>query len=130
MLQLIFSGKDMLLYAAPTGVPQELNISSVNLTNITIQWDPVECSQRNGEIDGYRLIYYPTTNSNSNQSVLIYGSDNRTFTVVGLQPSINYTLNLEAVNRNYSLFGPDIQETVVTSNPDGTKLFYLMSTLI
>ena len=110
------------MQTAPTGAPHGINISSVNVTNITIQWNPVECLNRNGEIDGYILTYYPTTNSSDNQSVLIYGSNNRTFTVVGLQPSISYMLKLRAVNGNYSLLGPEMEETVVTSNPDGNKV--------
>ena len=119
----------MLFHTAPVGVPQKLNISSVHLTNITVQWDHVECSQRNGEIDGYRLIYFPSANSSDNESILINGSNSKTFTIVGLQPRMNYTLILEAVNSELSLFGPDAQETVITQNPDGTKLILLSQTL-
>ena len=85
----------------------------------------MECSQRNGEIDGYRLIYYPTNSSSDNQSVLIYGSDNRTFTIVGLQPRTNYTLKLAAASSNYTLFGPDIKEIVITSIPNGMQVYFL-----
>ena len=117
------------MYTAPAGVPKDISTSSVNLTNITIHWDSVECSQRNGEIGGYRLVYYPTTDSSDNESVLIDDSNSKTFTIVGLQPRTNYTLRLEAVNTELSLFGPDAQETVITTNPDGTRLTLLSQTL-
>ena len=104
-------------------MPQDISTSSVNLTNITIHWNSVECSQRNGEIDGYRLVYYPTTDSSdNNKSVLINDSNSKTFTIVGLQPRMNYTVRLEAVNTELSLIGPGAQKTVITSDPNGIKI--------
>ena len=79
----------------------------------------MECSQRNGKIDGYRLIYYPTVNSNDNESILIDGSSTNNFIIVGLQPRVNYTLTLTAVSGNYSLFGNESRRTVQTSMPQG-----------
>ena len=79
----------------------------------------MECSQRNGEIDGYRLIYYPTMNSGDNESFLIDGSNTNTYTVVGLQPRVDYTLKLGAVGGNYTLFGPENSRMVQTSVPPG-----------
>ena len=101
---------------APSGAPQGLNITHFDFTNVTIEWNPVECSQRNGEIDGYRLIYYPTMNSGDSESILIDGSNTNTYMVVGLQPRVDYTLTLGAVGGNYTLFGPDdsrMEETLV-----------------
>ena len=108
---------DIIIIIAPSGAPQGLNITHFDFTNITIQWDPVECSQRNGEIDGYRLIYYPQTmDIGDNESILIDGSNINTYTVVGLQPRVGYILKLGAVGGNYTLFGPEstrMEETLV-----------------
>ena len=109
----------MHIIIAPSGAPQGLNITHFDFTNVTIEWDPVECSQRNGEIDGYRLIYYPTMNSGDNESILIDGSNTNTYTVVGLQPRVGYTLVLGAVSGNYTLFGPVSSRMVQTSVPPG-----------
>ena len=79
----------------------------------------MECSQRNGRIDGYRLIYYPTMNSHDNESILIDGSNTNAFTVVGLQPRVNYMLTLRAVGGNYTSFGEESRRTVLTSVPQG-----------
>ena len=79
----------------------------------------MECSERNGEIDGYRLIYHPTMNSDDNENILIDGSNTNNFTIVGLQPRVDYTLNLGAVGRNYTFFDEESSKTVQTSVPPG-----------
>ena len=110
---------------APSGAPQDLNIIYVDFTNVTIQWNPVECSLRNGRIDGYRLIYYYNYYyySGDNESILINGSNTTTFTIVGLQPRHSYTLILGAIGGNYSLFGLEIKRNVSTSVPKGKFSF-------
>ena len=107
------------LPVVPVGAPLVFRNSSTNFTNVTVQWSPVECSQRNGEIDGYKLTYHPTENSKDIKSILILGSANRAFTIVGLQPRINYTLILSATNSNFTSFGPSVEITVATSVPNG-----------
>lgn len=79
----------------------------------------MECSQRNGRIDGYRLSYYPTMNSSDDEAILIDGSNTNTYTIVGLQPRVNYTLTLRAIGGNYSLFGKEERRTVKISEPKG-----------
>ena len=93
----------------------------------------MKCSQRNGRIDGYRLIYYPTIYSyccSDNESILINGSNTNTFTIVGLQPRADYTLKLGAVGGNYTLFGPESRGTVQTSVPPGKYFQYLVHSII
>ena len=79
----------------------------------------MECSQRNGEIDGYRLIYYPTMNSDDNESISIDGSNTNNFTIDGLQPRVDYTLNLGAIGRNYTFYDKESSRMVQTSVPLG-----------
>ena len=75
----------------------------------------MECSERNGEIDGYRLIYHPTMDSGDNENISIDGSNTTTFTIVGLQPRVDYTLILGAVGGNYTLFNESISTSISTS---------------
>ena len=58
-------------------------------------------------------------NSGDNESILIDGSNTKTFTIVGLEPRVNYTLALGAVGGNYTLFGPQSSRMVQTSVPQG-----------
>ena len=113
------------MYSELSGPPQEFHVSSFNFTNVTVQWTPVECSLRNGPIDGYRLIYNHTSyNQNGdilyNDTEVIFVKGNpRSFTIIGLQPSITYTITFEAINRNYTSFGPIVHRAVDTSQPNG-----------
>ena len=81
----------------------------------------MECSQHNGRIDGYRLVYYPTMNSSNNETVLVNGSNKNTYTTVGLPPRINYTFKLAAFSSKYqdSYFGPESMVNAITSVPQG-----------
>ena len=97
--------------------------SSMNITNITIQWDRVDCLQRNGLIDAYRLAYYPAADSSDRTTVPpIAGTSksDRMYTAVGLPPNMSYTFELEAVN-NYNIFvrSPQVTLTVSTTSPQG-----------
>ena len=79
----------------------------------------MECSQRNGMIDGYRLVYYPTRDSSDDEAVQIDGSNTNTYTIVGLQPRVKYTFKLAAFGGNYSYIGPNSTITATTSVPQG-----------
>ena len=109
-------------YVAPSGPPNNLTVTSFDFTNVSLQWDPVECSLRNGKIDGYSLVYYPSNDQRYSESI-IWINDGRStsFTLVGLQPRMTYTLILVAVNDAVST-SDSIKyavETVTTAVPFG-----------
>ena len=80
----------------------------------------MECSQRNGRINGYILVYYHTmTESSDVETIPIDGSNTNTYTIVGLQPRVKYTFKLAAFGGNYSNFGPNSMITATTSVPQG-----------
>ena len=89
----------ILSFSAP-GLVQSLRMGSVDVTNITIQWDRVNCLERNGRIDSYIVIYYPTANPSERaaMSVLGTGDSNRMFRRTGLPPQTSYTFEVEANN--------------------------------
>ena len=69
------------------GVPEELQTVSVTVTNITIRWDRVNCRDRNGHTDSYRVVFYPTERSDRVARTVVGVEDNRRmFTVTGLPP--------------------------------------------
>ena len=47
----------------PTGTPQSLVNTSATVSNITIQWDRLDCLDRNGNITLYRVRYGLTTST-------------------------------------------------------------------
>ena len=101
------------------GLVQSLSASSVNVTNITIQWDRVDCQERNGLTDSYRIVDYPTSNPSdrSARTVAGIGDSDRIFTVTGLPPRTSYTFEVQASNPNLDVRGPPATFTISTSAP-------------
>ena len=101
------------------GLVQSLNASSVNVTNITIQWDRVDCQERNGEIDSYRVVYYPTLepSDRSARTVTGTGDSDRIFTFTGLPPRTSYTFEVQASNTILDVRGARATFTISTSAP-------------
>ena len=102
------------LHTAP-GLVQSLRVSSVNVTNITIQWDRVNCQQRNGPTSGYGVR---VTGPGVSVFSLVSGTseENRVFSITGLAPRTSYTFEIQAVS---SIFGEAASLTVNTSAPHG-----------
>jgi hypothetical protein len=103
------------------GLVQSLRVGSVDVTNITIQWDRVNCVDRNGDIDSYFVIFYPTSNPSdrSAQTVLGTGDSDRMFRLTGLPPQTSYTFEVEASNPLIRDPGAIATTTVSTTMPLG-----------
>ena len=104
---------------------QSLSVSSVNVTGITIRWDRVDCVERNGHTDSYRVVYYPTSNpSDAVPQTLIGTEDNdRMLSVNGLPPRTSYTFEVQASNPNIDVRGPPAFYTTVTTAPQGRCIY-------
>ena len=109
-------------------MPQSLRIGSVDVTNITILWDRVNCIDRNGAVGGYTVINYPTSDPSDRRAPIISGTEesDRMFSVTGLPPRTNYTFEVDAIIR----FVPDGARaiiTVSTTPPQGKTFFCVYS---
>ena len=80
--------------------PQSLRVISVDVTNITIEWDRVDCLERNGNTDSYTVNYYPTSNPNERGGATISGTgdSDRMFSLTGLPPRTGYQFEVHANN--------------------------------
>ena len=65
-------------------------------TSITIKWDPVPCTDRNGIITGYRLILRQNGSDEAFHNTTTTGDEN-TFTITGLEPSTEYEIKVAAI---------------------------------
>ena len=74
---------------APSGTPESISFSDVNLTSITVQWTEVPCSERNREITGYTVEY-------NSMVVAVPDPSNRRLVVGGLLPRTSYTFSVRA----------------------------------
>ena len=101
---------------APSSSVSNITFSSVTATSITISWDELPCSERNGPITGYHLTYASIT-SNTSYTVNITGGDNRTYDLTGLVPYTNYAVSIGAYN--YEQQGPDGDKVMQRTSQSG-----------
>ena len=109
----------MVSYSSAPGAPQSLRVASVGVTNITIQWDRVDCQDRNGPTDSYRVLYYRTSDFNTRAGRIVAGNgdSDRIFNVTGLPPRTNYTFQVQASNALLDVRGTAATFTVITLAP-------------
>ena len=99
------------LHSGPSGPPQLLRATSATVSNITIQWEEVDCVQRNGHIISYLLSYMVGGETIELQLT------NKSFTAVGLQPYTSYTIVVKAVS--FHQLGSPASIRVATGTPQG-----------
>ena len=113
----------VLSFSAP-GLVQSLRVGSINVTNITIQWDRVNCVDRNGRIDSYVVFFYPTSNLSEDNVWTVLGTrdSDRLFNITALPPRTSYTFEVEATNPLIRDPGAVATITVSTTVPRGELL--------
>ena len=102
---------------------QSLTASSLNVTSITIRWNRVDCQERNGRTDGYRVVSYPTSNPSDRIAWTLIGieDNDRMFTITGLPPRTSYTFEVQAGNPDIDMRGPPALYTANTTTPQGNQ---------
>ena len=90
-------GFDFLLFPAPSAPPTDVLISDKNPFTITINWRPVKCIHRNGDITGYS-VRYGIQGNGSMQTVNVSGGDSTNTSISELKSSTIYSIEVAAVN--------------------------------
>ena len=80
----------LVILTAPSASPSSVRVSEVNSSSITVQWGPVDCINRNGDITGYSVQYGSKTVSVSGDS------SGGMYVISGLMPSTNYSIQVAA----------------------------------
>ena len=80
---------------APTGTPQKVTIVDTTSTKITIQWQELPCSDRNGDIVGYTVRY-----GISGSNITLRNYSDTIATLVELIPFTIYSIEVAAFNVN------------------------------
>ena len=78
---------------APTGPPTQVNTTTTS-TTITVQWGPVDCIHRNGDITGYSVCVI----SNEFLKKVSTSGDTRNATISELRPFTDYNISVAADN--------------------------------
>ena len=87
------------LSVAPSAPPTSVSAPAHEVTSssITIQWGPVDCIHRNGDITGYS-VQYGVVGSGRIQTVSVSGGDTSQTVVFGLRSSKLYSIQVAAMN--------------------------------
>ena len=105
----------------------------MNVTSITIQWDRVNCIDRNGPAKLYRVLYYPTADPSQSDVKAAFdtGDRERMFSISRLPPRTSYTFEVSAINNlpNQALNGPAVNITARTTAPQGKLDVYRVKTI-
>ena len=115
------------MHTVPTGTPQSFNTTPFS-TNITVQWDRINCLERNSEITRYSIRYGPsTTNSSEKMTTTVHGTNDneRAFTANRLEPLTSYTFEVAGVNRNGQRGPYSLVVEPVTLNPESECIFIM-----
>ena len=83
--------------SAPSAPPTAVRTTGKTSSSITVQWGPVDCIQRIGDITGYS-VRYGVQRSERSQTMSISGGNTTETTISGLTPSTTYSIEVAAVN--------------------------------
>ncbi len=99
--------------------------------NIAVQWDTVDCIDRNSEITGYVLRYGEASSDQREEETVTAGSGDEggTSTITGLVPYTEYAIEVAAVNGD-SQTGPYANITTQTLQDSELKTYIATSTLM
>ena len=90
----IYLSTFIIIPPAPSAAPTSFNITDdITATTITVQWGPVDCSEQNGVITGYR-VQYEVVDSGNVQNMTVDSGDN--VTISSLVPSTSYSIQVAA----------------------------------
>ena len=86
----------MAIPPAPSASSTSVRVSEVTSFSITVQWRPVDCIHRNGDITGYSVRYVETGSAVGGET--FQSVRRRQATLSGLTPSTEYTVSVAAFN--------------------------------
>jgi len=90
--------------------------------SISIDWNSVDCIERNSKITGYTLHYNFADGTATNT---LLPANITTYTVTGLTPSTNYSVKMAAINSNGEI-GPFTLPTLVKTLSLTSKCMHAM----
>ena len=112
---------DLYVFSAPSAAPTSVSVSEVTSSSITVQWGPVNCTKRNGDITGYSVRYGVQGSAVGDRTVeMVSGnSSGGMYVISGLTAAIVHTVEVAAVNSA----GTGVYSNLLTTLTLGTALF-------
>ena len=106
---------------APSSPPTSVSTSDVTSSSITVQWGPVVCIHRNGDITDYS-VRYVVEGSGSAQDTSVFGGAATEATITGLNSATNYSIEVAAMNSG----GTGDYSNSISATTSGTFSIYNM----
>ena len=106
----------LVFHVAPTGAPRNVT-PSIPSRSIMVTWNTIECSERNGIITSYTVVFQEQGGANVPGNTV-----DRTFSATELTPFTNYTFQVAGVNNVAT--GPLTDMITITTDEAG--LFLIM----
>ena len=82
---------------APSAPPTSISTPDVTNSSITVQWGPVDCIHRNGDITGYS-VQYGVQGNGSTQTMSVSGGATTETTITELNSATTYSIEVAPVN--------------------------------
>ena len=82
---------------APSAPSTSVGTSYITSSTIVLQWGPVDCIHRNGDITGYS-VRYGVQGSGSTQTMSVTGGDTREATISRLESDSTYAIEVAGEN--------------------------------
>ena len=99
-------------FLAPSAPPKDISVISSTFS-MTVQWKPVPCIHRNGNITGYSIRYHKQGREEEEHENIIIPADNTTVSINELQPSSKYVIEVAALNSvGTGIYGNVISSTL------------------
>ena len=92
--------------------------TSIGISNITLQWEPVDCVHRNGHVNSYSVSYM------LDDVLISKTTTNLMFNITGLQPRTKYTISVWAVGVEESISKSQILTETLT--PQGSLILLVL----
>ena len=87
----------MLFLPVPSASPSVVTLSNMTSSSITIQWGPVDCAHRNGDITGYS-VRYGIQGSGRTLTMTVSGGATTEKSMTGLDSATNYSIEVAVIN--------------------------------
>ena len=92
----MYSEKSFMAATGASSAPPQVSITGTGVTSISLEWDEVNCEDRNGEITSYSVRYEPSSSTPSQ----IAAAEGRALSIDGLLIHTSYSFRVAAVNGN------------------------------
>ena len=103
----------IIVTAVPSSSPQNVTVASVDPASLMVTWQPPPLIDQNGPLTGYAITYQ----RNGYLDVMNVSVTGTHFTISGLNPFVNYSVSVAAINTD----GIGVFSTIISllSGQDG-----------